>query len=291
MWRTHAHVSVDPSLRDAPSWLGRCVAPRLRPMSGSRPRRIRSQRGAIPRRSRRQGGVMNSEVRRKLDMVDRVRGFISARTAIEPAFGPALARLEELLGRAGAILARQHDGRAAARTARTHRVELRRKLQLELARYLVTVGAFAAKGQTELAGIFKLPSPNATNAAFLVAVKSLLIAGQLKHDLLVQAGMTPTLLDDLAKMVADFQAASAAARDARRDHVEARIELDAITTELTEQVNLLDGITRYRFGFDSVVMSEWKEARALLGLRHNGVAVAQPTDPTPTPAGEVKNAA
>lgn len=232
---------------------------------------------------------MNSEVRRKLDMVDRVRGFISARTAIEPAYGPALARLEELVTRAGAILARQHDGRAVARTARTHRVELRRRLQLELGRYLVAVGSVAARGQTEMAGLFTLPSPNATNAAFLVAVKSLLVAGQLQHDLLVKAGMSATLLDDLAKMVSDFETTSVAARDARRDHMEARIELDSITTELTEQVNLLDGITRYRFGFDSDVMSEWKVARVLLGQPRNG-AVAPVPQPA-TPAGEVRNAA
>ncbi len=101
--------------------------------------------------------------------------------------------------------------------------------------------------------------------------------------------MSPALLDDLARMVSEFQVASVAARDARRDHVEARIELDAITTELTEQVNLLDGITRYRFGFDSVVMSEWKEARALLGLRRNGEAPPAPQPTTPTT--DVKQAA
>jgi len=237
---------------------------------------------------------MNSEVRRKLEMVDRVRGFISARTAVEPAFVSALARLEELLDRARGILTRQHDGNADARRASTQRVELRRKLQLELTRYLVTVGSVVARGQTELAGLFKLPSPKATNAAFLVAVKSLLMAGQLKHDVLVQAGMSATLLDDLAKMVAEFEAASVAARDALRGHVEARIELDAIATELTQQVNLLDGITRYRFGFDSVVMIEWKEARVLKGQPRNGAVPPAPQQPTPepaTPAGEVKNAA
>ena len=134
-----------------------------------------------------------------------------------------------------------------------------------MARYLVTVGSVLARDQRELAGLFKLPSRNATNAAYLVAVKSLLMAGQLKKDVLVQAGMSATLLDDLARMVAEFETASVAARDARRAHVEARIELDAIATELTEQVNLLDGITRYRFGFGSVVMTEWKEARVLKG--------------------------
>jgi hypothetical protein len=231
---------------------------------------------------------MNSVARRKLDMVDRVLGFIGARTAIEPAYASALARLGELVTRARGILTRQHDGRDAARAARAHRQQLRRALQLDLAHYLVAVGSIAAKGQ-EVAARFKLPSPNATNAAFLVAVSSLLALGEAQRDLLVKAGMSATLLDELGKMVSDFEAASEAARNARRDHIEARIELDSITTELMEQVNLLDGITRYRFGFDSVVMSEWRMARALLGQPRNG---AVPPAPEPsTPAGEVKNAA
>lgn len=232
---------------------------------------------------------MNSEVRRRLDMVERVREFVRARAATEPAYSPVLPRLEELLARAGTILARQHDGSVAARSASSHRAELRRRLQLELVHYLVAVGSIASKGQTEVSGLFKLPAGNSTNAAFLVAIRSLLAAGQALHDPLVKAGMSETLLDDLAKMVSDFQAASEAARTARRDHMGARLELDSITTELTEQVHVLDGITRYRFGVDSDVMGEWKAARVVLGRPKNGAVppVPQPT----TPVGEVKNAA
>ena len=233
---------------------------------------------------------MNTEVRRKLDMVERVREFVRARSASEPAYGPVLPRLEELFTRTGTILARQHDGRVAARVARTHRVELRRRLQLELVHYLVAVGSIASKGQSEVSGLFKLPAGNTTNAAFLVAVRSLLAAGKALQDALVQAGMSATLLDDLAKMVAEFEAASEAARTARRDHMGAKLELDSITAELTEQVQLLDGITRWRYGVDSDVMGEWKAARAMLGQRRNGVV--PPVTPAPAPqVGEVKNAA
>jgi hypothetical protein len=237
---------------------------------------------------------MDTQVRRKLEMVDRVLGFIGARTAIEPAYGPALARLQEQLTRARGILTRQHDGRDAARAANAHRVKLRRALQLELTHYLVAIGSIATKGQ-EVASRFKLPSPNTTNAAFIVAVSSLLALGEAQRDVLVKAGLSATLLDELARMVSDFETATVAARDARRDHIEARIELDSITTELTEQVNLLDGITRYRFGFDSDVMSEWKMARVLLGQPRNGAV--PPATPTPTPQpptpqpGEVQRAA
>ena len=237
---------------------------------------------------------MNIAVRRKLDMGARVREFTRAHAASEPGYGPFLTRLEQLLTRADEILGRQHQGRIAARGARAQRRELRRALHMQLVHYLVAVGAIATKYNADVAASFKLPPSNGTNAAFLVAVKSLLAAGVAQKDQLIQLGMSPTVLDELAKMVADFEAASEAARTARRAHIGARLDLDVITAELMEDVKLLDGITRYRFGNDIEVMGEWNAARMILGQRRNGeVAPVAPT-PTPqptTPVGEVKNAA
>ena len=53
--------------------------------------------------------------------------------------------------------------------------------------------------------------------------------------------MAPTLLEELTKMVADFEAASEAARTGRRDHIGARVELEVISAELVEQVKLTTG--------------------------------------------------
>lgn len=237
---------------------------------------------------------MNTVVRRKLDMGARVREFARAHAATEPGYGPFLTRLEQLLTRAEAILARQHQGRVAARGASSKRRELRGTLHAQLIHFLVAVGSFATKTNADVAARFKLPPSNGTNASFLVAVKSLLAAGQEQRDQLVAIGMAPAVLDELSRMVAEFEAASEAARTARRDHIGARLDLDVITAELMEDVKLLDGMTRYRFGKDVEVMGEWDAARALLGQRRNGDV--PPVAPTPapqptTPVGEVKNAA
>jgi hypothetical protein len=232
---------------------------------------------------------MNTDARRKLDMAARVREFARAHAATEPGYAPVVTRFDELLAKAEAILARQHQGRVAARGARAHRRELRRTLHVQLVHYLVAVASLAAKDQAEVAAKFRLPATNTTNTAFLTAVKALLAAGQAQSDLLLKAGMAPTLLEELAKMVADFETASEAARTARRDHIGARIDLDLITAELVEQVKFLDGITRYRFGKDPEVMAEWKAARQLLGQRRTQDAPVTP-QPTP-PTGEVKQAA
>jgi hypothetical protein len=235
---------------------------------------------------------MDTEVRRKLDMAARVREFTRARAATEPGYVPVLDQLDQLLTRADAILARQYQGRVAATGARAHRIELRRMLHAQLVHYLVAVGALASRDRADVAARFKLPSTNATNAAFVTAVESLLAAGTEQKDLLVQAGMSPTLLDELQKMLDEFQTASEAARTARREHIGARADLAVITAALVEQVGLVDGLTRYRFGNDPEMMAEWRAARQRLGAPRPPAPPSTPPAPAPQPpAGEVKEAA
>lgn len=230
-------------------------------------------------------GPVNTEVRRKLEMAARVREFTRARAATEPGYASVLTKFEGLLTRADGIAARQHQGRVAARGAGARRKELRRKLHFQLVRYLVAVGSVAAKDQAELAARFKLPSTNATNTVFLTSVKALLAAAESQRELLVQEGMAPSLLEDLGRMVLDFEVVSEAARTARRDHIGARTDLEVIAAELMEQVKVLDGITRYRFGNDPELMAEWKAARQVLGLPRNDVT------PPAGASGDVKQAA
>ena len=227
---------------------------------------------------------MNTKVRRKLEMAVRVREFTRAHAATEPGFAPALTALEDLVTRAEAIVARQHQGRVAARGARARRQELRHILHSQLVHYLVAVGSVAGKDQADLVAQFQLPPTNVTNTVFLTAVKSLLAAGEGQRELLAKAGMAPALLDDLGKMVADFETESEAALTARRDHIGARADLEVITTELMEQVKVLDGLTRYRFGQDPEVMAEWRAAKQLLGQSRNGGAAPAP-QPTPQSSG------
>ena len=208
---------------------------------------------------------MNTVVRRTLEMVRRVREFIRAHLSIEPGYAPALGRFEESLTRAEAIAARQQEGRTAERAARAQRKELRRVLHFQLVRYLVSVGSLATRDRVELSERFKLPNSNVSNSAFLTSVKALLAAAEAEKELLVQLGMMPTLLDDLGGMVAKFETALEAIRTGRRDHIGARADLDAITGELVDQVKVLDGITRYRFGDDPEVMAEWKAVRRVPG--------------------------
>ena len=227
---------------------------------------------------------MNIVVRKTLDMVRKVREFIRAHLSIEPGYATAFGRFEESLTRAEAMAARQEEGRTAERAARAQRKELRRVLHFQLVRYLVSVGSLATKDRVELAERFKLTDTGMTNSAFLTSVKALVAVAETEKELLVQLGMMPTLLDDLNGMISKFETALEAIRTARRDHIGARVDLDTITAELVDQVKVLDGITRYRFGDDPEVMAEWHAAKRVSGAGQGGAKSTPSTTGEPNQA-------
>jgi hypothetical protein len=96
--------------------------------------------------------------------------------------------------------------------------------------------------------------------------------------LLVTRGMSEQLLDDLARAVTQFEQTLEATRAARREHVGASADLDAVFTEISQQVRLLDGLVRYRFGDNVELMGAWASARNVEG------PVRSKTEP---PAGSV----
>jgi hypothetical protein len=211
---------------------------------------------------------MDGGVRRKLEMAARVRLFSRSHPSTEPTYEQVLGRLEAGLARAEALAARQVTGRMKSREARVRRVELRREVHFQLLRYLVAVGSVAARNRVELAERFRLPDNGASNLGFLTAVKALLASAEEQREALVGVGMAPTLLEELGKKVAGLEAAAADASQGKMDHVGARSELAAITEELLEEVQVLDGINRWRYGRDPELMTEWNAARhVVLGPR------------------------
>ncbi len=78
-------------------------------------------------------------------------------------------------------------------------------------------------------------------------------------------GMSEKLLDDLAAAIAEFEQTQEATRAGRRDHVGASADLKAVFADIVEQVRLVDGLVRYRFGDNPELMGAWASARNVLG--------------------------
>jgi hypothetical protein len=204
---------------------------------------------------------MRGLVGRKLEMAARVRVFSRAHPSEDPGYATILGRFEERLSLAEAIAAKQHDGLFSAKGARGRRAELRKVVHFQLLRSLVTIGGIAARTRSEPAERFKLPDSHATNRGFLTSVKSMLAMADAQKESLVSEGMSPTLLEQLGTMLTAFEAASESARASRLDHIGARADLEEVTVELTEMVNALDGINRWRFGSTPELLVEWNAAK------------------------------
>jgi hypothetical protein len=203
-------------------------------------------------------------LRRRLERAVRVRDFLRAHKT-EGAEAVALTRLEELLQRAEELAAQQRAGVVAARGSIEQRAEVRRSLQGKLLRYLAGVGRVAARENAELGAQFRLPRTRATNQAFVTLIQGMLAKATEHKALLVKQGLSESVLTDLAAALAEFEQTLEATRAARREHVGASGDLRAVASEITEQVLLLDGLVRYRFGDDAELMTAWASARNVLG--------------------------
>jgi hypothetical protein len=165
----------------------------------------------------------------------------------------------------------------ATRASTGKRAEVRRALQSKLLRYLAGVGAVAAKENAELAAEFRLPRTRATNQAFLTLARGMLEKATAQKELLVSRGMSEQLLADLATAVADFEKTLEATRAGRREHVGASADLRSVATEIAEQVRLLDGLVRYRFGDNAELMGAWASARNVVGpFKSKAAPVVEP---------------
>jgi len=206
---------------------------------------------------------MNARLRRRLEMAVRVRDFLRAHRTDGVAEGAALARLEELLARADVLAAQQRSGIVAERASTEMRGEVRRALRTKLLMYLSAVGGLASHENAELGAQFRLP-PIGPNQAFVTVARGMLERATEHKGLLVKRGMSESLLTDIAAAIDEFEQTLEATRAARRGHVGASADLRAVCAEITEQVKVLHGVVRYRFGDNAELMGAWASAHNVL---------------------------
>lgn len=221
-------------------------------------------------------------------MAERVRDFSKAHPSADVTYAPVLGRLEERIARMEAVAKQQQGGLLTSHASVVRRRALRRRLHHELLRHLVTVADVAAEEQPGLAERFLLPHGNATNEAFRTFARKMLEQGQAQRELLAKHGLADKLLEDLTAAVDDFDASVAESNEGRRDHIGARAELKAVSDEVMQLVELLDGLNRYRFGGNAELRAAWESARRVVTGPH---AAEEPVVEAPKVEGDVRPAA
>jgi len=208
---------------------------------------------------------MKAQLRRRLEAATRVRDFLRAHNTDGVGEGLGLAKLEELLQRAEVLATQQRAGVAAARFATQQRRGVRRALQKKVLLYLRVVGEVAAKQNQQLAGQFRLPPRDASTYELLTMGRTLLERATPQKELLVKLGMAEGVLDELRMTLDEFEQTLEAGRAGRREHVGASADLEEVFSQIAEQVKLLDGVVKYRFGDNAELMGAWASARNVLG--------------------------
>jgi hypothetical protein len=208
---------------------------------------------------------MKANVRRIIEMSKRVLNFSKAHPDPSQGYSAALARLEKAVAEADVLAARQRDGINASRAATGQKRALRRKIRRTQLVHLARVAESAADEVPELAEKFRLTREAVPYLAFRTAARGMSAEAQSQKELLVKHGLLDSVLESLSHNLDDFDRAVEQGTDARRAHVGASAELDALAEELTQVVRLMKGISQSRFADDADALAQWQSASNVIG--------------------------
>ena len=177
---------------------------------------------------------MNTESRLKVEMAVRVRNFLRANPFGEPKADAVVAKFEERVNRAQALLTQQEDGILTARSSRVKRAEVRSRVRSEPLRHLTEITKAVALEKPEVATMFRqlVKSPN--EQQFRAGAEAFLARATEHRELFSQYGMRDALIDELKSLLAAYDQAVSDADAGRRAHTGARVELKSLASELVK---------------------------------------------------------
>ena len=132
-------------------------------------------------------------------------------------------------------------------------------------KHLAKVAQGAARENPELAQKFVLRPENMPYLEFQAMARAMLAEAQANKELLVKYGLAETVLAGMDRNVKQFDLNIEQSTEARRGHVGASAELDAIGEQIVHLVNVMDGLNRDRFADTPEVLAEWTSARNVFG--------------------------
>ena len=193
-------------------------------------------------------------------MGTRALEFSRAHPDSEPGSGETLARLEQLIARANDTAAVQRNGLIQVRAASAQMEKLRRAMLEVAIAHLAEVGRAAAREEHELERTFRFRPGAETHLAFRTAARSMATAAQAHRETLLKYGLSPSVLDEFAKQLDEFDEAVVLGYEGRAAHVGATRELGVVSMEIFRTVRVMDGRNRQRFADDGQLLGSWINA-------------------------------
>ncbi len=194
-------------------------------------------------------------------MAASVRTFSRAHPSADASYTLVLDRLDGTIIRIEQLAKQQEGGYVSKRAASARRTDLRRRMHTGLLRHLVTVAEDLELGAPEIAKKFRLPIANATHASFRASASQMLDLARSHQEILVEHGLSATLLDELEGAIKEFDASLQDTNQGRQSHVAARAEMKTLSDDIMRLVGMLDGFNRYRFHHDPELLVAWQSAK------------------------------
>jgi hypothetical protein len=195
-----------------------------------------------------------------------------------------LAQLDQLVKDARESAGQQREGITKSRGS----TELKRTLQAQIRQthlsHLARVAETAAAEQPELLPVFRIPREARTIRGFRTTAGTMVAAAQGNRELLAKHGLVQSVLDDLGTMLDRFDLAVLQGVEARRQHVGASADLEAIADKIVRVVQMMDGFQRIRFARDPERLAAWESASTVFATPKPS-ASEEPESGAETPAG------
>jgi hypothetical protein len=234
---------------------------------------------------------MKAKTRRRIEAGRRALEFSLAHPDPSPGYATTLGSLQALLARAEELITLQRDRIARVRGATVQKRNLRRRIRRSQMKHLAKVAQGAARENPELAQKFVLRPEQTPYLEFQAMARAMLAEAQSNKELLVKYGLAETLLEGMVRNVKQFDQTIEQSTEARRGHIGASAELDAIGEQIVHLINVMDGFNRDRFAEVPEVLAEWASASNVFGPIHPSSEKPASQEVTPPPGGEAPKAA
>ena len=204
---------------------------------------------------------MNGKLRLKVAMAMRVRDLLVANPFGDPPADQLSAQFVDRVARAEVLLTQSESGDIASRGSTRHRRQLRGQLRTLPLRHVLKVAQLVAVDHPEAAsGIKRLPF-GMSESEFLATARAIAQQVEAQRDLFLAHGMSSASLDELNRMLGEYEQALRDANGARRSHTGARAELRQLTRELMRMVAVFDGLVLFAFRDRPELLGAWVSAR------------------------------
>jgi hypothetical protein len=227
---------------------------------------------------------MNDNLRRRYEMLIRVRDYGAQYTASFP----ANTRGQELFTELGTVIdeieqlaAAQESNSRSSREGTTNRGEARTDLREEMEAISETARAMALDTHG-LEDKFRIPRGNANDVVLLNAARAFAADALPLKDEFIRYGLPADFLDRLNAAIAVFEQAIDSQQRSRRSQVSATTGLDDAIERGVNKVRQLDAVVRNKFRDDAAKLAEWENARHTRRAPQTTTAPAQPATPPTT---------